>query len=250
MKKYTLLTLAALAFLGCQNSEKKGEPSQPIGSSANQETADSSVGNASSDTNATSKESIPESFKHAGFQYYGLGFDGPLAYKQASQGNSDDAGQTTVFDRMEGGKAYFKTSRTGQFSQIGDSEVMVDETGVYTTAVSGKKLTNPSLEVPADLAPGRTWQSDSTFTLDSNGTAIEVSQSMSYQAVKLESTASRAGKFETLKITASGTMTVSGTESKNISTMWFAKGVGFVKMNTELTTGGKTQKLSVELVKK
>ena len=73
---------------------------------------------------------------------------------------------------------------------------------------------------------------------------------MTYKAEKLETIMSKAGKFETLRITANGTMTISGTKSKNVSTMWFCKGIGFVRMNSELTTNGKKQNLSVELVKK
>ncbi len=250
MKKYTFLTFAILALLGCQNSDTKTGPVNLESSSANHETVASNAGTNSGTAIEPTKESIPPALKHAGYEYYGLSFEGPLGYKQTSAGNSEDAGQTTTFSRMEGGKAYFETTRTGQFSQIGDSEVMVDGTGVYTTAVGGKKLPTPSLEVPADLAPGSKWESTSTFTVNSNGTPVEVSQSMTYKAEKFESITSKAGKFDTLKITASGTMTVSGNTSKNVSTMWFSKGVGFVRMNTVLTTAGKPQKLSVELVKK
>ncbi len=250
MKKYTFLTLAILAMFGCQNSEKKSDSVSLQSSSANHETVSSNAGTDSGTISEPSIETIPASLKHSGYEYYGLGFEGPLAYKQTTNGNSEDAGQTSTFIRMEGGKAYFKTTRTGQFSQVGETEVMVDGTGVYTTAVGGKKLNEPSLEVPADIAPGSKWESTSTFTMNSGTAPMEVSQSMTYRAMKLETITSKAGKFETLKITANGTMTVSGTKSKNVSTMWFCKGIGFVKMNSDLTTNGKKQSFSVELVNK
>ena len=237
-RQYSAVAALLLVLAGCGNSDP--EPN---------ESSSQDGGNAAQ----TVEKAVPENLKNAAYEYYGLGQTAPLTYivKMYDALPASDGTQTVAFDGMKGDGAKFTVTRTGGLSQVGSETLLLDEKGVYTTAISFGVLEAPSLQIPADLAVGMEWESPMTIT---KGSQVIVNL-VKFLAVRLEETTVAAGTFECLVIEADVTSNVSGSidpsqdgDGTSEIVAYYAKGIGTVKMSVEGTRpNGEKLSIYVEL---
>lgn len=146
----------------------------------------------------------------------------------------------------EGEPVRFDVTRTGALENIGSQSIELRKDGIYTVSLAGNTFEKPVLEVPADLAVGKTWTSAGKFKL-ANGEAADMN--MTYKAVGTEKIKTALGEFDALKVTSSGTLKVGAANQKTSGTMWLAKGLGAVKTQMTIDSNGVKSELVMEVQK-
>lgn len=228
-----LVPFAALLAMGCAPTvipEKEANGKSPV-KPATQETP----------------PSIPTTIKHDGYLYSGLDKLGQQTFlvKIGDQPESESV-QTTNIQSSDSGSLTLERTRDGALAAVGSDAVKVDDKGVSVVSVSIGKLLKPSLELPADLSIGKTWQSASTIE---TGTET-IKNSGSYKVVGDGPLKVAAGSFTARKVTFTGTIETSKGRGKVVGTYWFVKGLGAVKTEmTQTMPGQEPQTFILELKK-
>ncbi len=192
---------------------------------------------------------IPESLKHEGYEYFGLGngkpIDVELRIGSGSPAEQVSSGSVqTVFTGMKGGVAHFKTSRTGALEQFGGTEeVTCEPDGIYTISTSLGKIGSKHLELPAKLTPGATWSVKTTMTT-SDGRNITGDDVFTAKGIKQVKT--KAGDFEALVVESKGTAVIDGKKARTKTVSWYVRGKGQVRLEDAVTADGKTQTIILE----
>lgn len=193
------------------------------------------------------EKKMPANLKHEGFEYSGLGSGQPLTYTVKRTGFPDGEGtMTTQFLGIKDGKAGFARKREGDVASLGDDTVGVSADGVYVESMTSGSLGKPTLELPKDLAVGKTWSDKVEIEVGGQ----KVTQSANYKVAKEEAVKTGIGTVNAKLITVDGTITNGDTKSPLNAKFWYAKDVGLVKMTMSVKAGDVSQEFSLELKKR
>lgn len=242
----TWLLLAGVAALlsGCAQAPEDAKAS---GGKKPGVESDQPIANGSGDDK---KPSIPDELKGNAYDFYGLGNEEKMSYRSTTSGQSTDGSTTTRLKEVKDGEAVFAMERDGFFAQLGSCELALRKDGLYFTVIQGRKLEKPALEVPSDIAVGKTWNSEHSIDLDIAGVTRKWKAKTAQKAVGVEKVKVPLGEFEALKIVGTGEYWLDSTKSSIKSSVWLAKGVGMVKMTLEESSGGVQRTSIVEAISK
>jgi hypothetical protein len=216
-----LIALVAIAALGCT---KKPETVKAT-----------DEGGIASGTTEPKPLVVPDSLKNAAYDYYGLGNDKLMTYtvKLKNAHLESEGTQLVQLDKVEEGSATFVIHRTGELNQVGIDTVLLDEKGVTVISTSRGEIDKPALEMPADIQVGSEWTYDLTWSLGGKKLVATTKNTV----VGTEAIETPAGKFDCLVVRLDLTGDVTGASAKeengrftSKSTMYWAKGVGLVKL--------------------
>lgn len=187
--------------------------------------------------------SVPDSLKHDGFLYYGLDNLKPQKMKLNQAGTTVEGEQTFEVDTVGANSVVFKQTWSGGLPAA-DSKVEVTDKGVFGIEAKGTKIDPPQMEMPAKPVAGMTWKSDAKVVVDGSTISNSTGKVVGVQPLKL-------GKdtVQALVIKRSSTVTTGSTTQTMVTTEYYQKGVGAVKLEVTMTGGGKpTQSFSMEAV--
>ncbi len=198
---------------------------------------------------------VPDSLKHAAYDYLGLA-NGDIMTYDVTFGDlpKEDGTQQTTLEKSEGAVATYKVGRTGGLSRLGVDTVELRADGVWTVATSMGLLKEASELLPAEIAPGLSW--DARMDMDNlqGGTQNVVSKIVNV-AKQVEKVKVPAGEFDCLAVVSTFDATISGSPDSNQNgktttrvTTYYAKGVGIVKLSgTTTRQDGSKQNVVIEL---
>lgn len=249
MKKTLLISAFGLLILaGCQTSSP-GTTGSTTGASS---------GSTSGTTDQQPEVATPISGTDA-FSYLGLGRQTEYSYVYtALEGGEAAAGtQLTKLVSADDKAAKFQITRGGSLDILGSETIEARPDGVYQITMAQGQLKSPALVMPAKIAVGQSW--DSSFEMTSAGTTSKFE--VTNKVVANEKVKVKAGEFDAIKISQTGSMTrtsppLPGDATAKATTVkttlssesWYAKGVGNLKMVITLKQAdGKTVKQTVEL---
>ncbi|MBI1756266.1 MAG: hypothetical protein HYR64_04065 [Fimbriimonas ginsengisoli] len=218
----------------------KALPSAPVGAVAEK------IEPKAAESKTASSTGPEPTFHHDGFTYYGLDYKDPIDYELVdSRTKTRQTGsQAITLKQARADGATYEIHRTGGLAGLGDQTVEVTATGVRTISSSLGPLTGDSLELPAQLPSGAHWRSKNTLTTQ-DGRKLE--NDNTFKVVGTEKLKTKAGTYQALLITSTGTATIDGAKKVMKSKSWFVKGRGNVKLIISLTGGdGKEQTLTIE----
>lgn len=239
------LLAASLVLMGCP----KSGTDKPA--NAKTDSASTDVKNPNEFGTTTAEvpklDAMPANLKHQGFAYYGLGQTGAMTFEVISSMNpAPSTGEATSrLVSIEGGAAKFVTSRTGPLAQLGDEEIEVRPDGIYNTKLGGEPVEPAQLVIPAELPVGKSWTTKGSVKL-ADGKTLD--QNIQFKVVGTEKVKTKAGEFDSLKVTATGQIKYDGTTSQSQVVAWYVKDLGIAKMT--ISTDKPKGTMSVELLKK
>ncbi len=221
MKKLWLIPTFAILAIGCNNATtaKTEDP---------KETVPSVTSKGPEATPAVDPASVPAELKHEGYEYYGLGAEKPINMEiVSSAGNAIQTGEQSVkLKSVEGGKAIYEITRTGQLGQqLGNMEVRVEKDAIYVHSSPIATVGEKDIELPASLAPGSTWKTRTIVKQD--GQTMDVTNDFKVEGV--EKLKTKVGEYDALLVTSKGSGTVQGQKLRMETQSWHVKGRGNIK---------------------
>ncbi len=216
----------------------------------------SSTGGVSSGVTAPEPaQVVPDTLKHAAYDYLGLVNADIMTY-DVTFGDlpTEDGTQQTTLEKVDGAVATYKVGRTGGLSRLGVDTVELRADGVWTVATSMGLLKAASELLPSDISPGHSWEA--RMDMDNlQGGSQNVASKIVNVAKQTEKVKVPAGEFDCLAVVSTFDATISG--SPDISqngktstrvTTYYSKGVGIVKLSgTTTRQDGTKQNVLIEL---
>lgn len=249
-----LVALLLLASLGC-----KKEPASGEGLAAEQKGAPRSASKATAEEQQAAPipdeeepkslplDQVPEELKHQGYEYYGLSSLASVELEMKGEGKVFSGTRTTKLVKIADGIATFEVEHSGGLQGLGVSTYSVEKDGVYAVKISIGSFKPPHrMEIPAILKPGATWGGPITISMNDGN---KVKTNLMYRVAGPEKVKTRAGVFDAILVTASGKGTVGSQKTKESMKLWFAKGVGPVKILMKRTVGKETSQSTIEATK-
>ena len=190
---------------------------------------------------------VPVKLHHDGFVYGGFAKEGTQTFVVKVSGQADGEGtETKKVKPSTDGTILIERSRDGALAAVGTDTVRIDDKGASVVGVSIGKLSAPSLELPANLAIGKTWKLEYNIKTDTE----TIKNAGTYKVVGDGPVSVPAGKFTARKVTLTGTIETSKGRGKVTSTFYFVKNMGAVKSETTITFNGQTPQTFVLELKK
>lgn len=234
--------MASLFVVGCTGSatkEAENKPETPEVAADNNAPAVSP-----SEKPALDLATLPAELKNDAFAYYGLGRTSPMTLKVKAGQTESVGSQSVKFVEMANGKATFVIKNGDALSAMGDNTVTLEAGGIKVLS-SDKAKTNPDeWELPADLAPGKTWKTTSELNTGTDSVKITLTN----KVVGVQKVKTDVGEYaDALYITASGGGERNGNKLKMETKSWFVKDRGAVKVEITTTTpDGKAEVVTLE----
>lgn len=194
---------------------------------------------------AQTKE-VSQELQHDGYHWYGLSNKKEIKYRATlSNGAPLEGTQINKFIEEKDGKASFEVTRTdGMKIAFGDEPISLEKDGIYTLGSSNLDTKLHSLELPADLSPGKTWKNSADLKMKTGGS---MTTSQTYKVVGMDKVKTPVATRDALKITASGEATIGGVKYTATNQFWYVKDFGLVKSTTVLQPKtGKPQSITIE----
>lgn len=242
---------AALATIlvgsGCGGKENQKPAPGPAAPSTTTEAAQ--TGADATQTAALPLSELPDSLKSDAFEYYGLGNTEPMDLERSVAGTPDvvTGSQRFRLKEVKDGKAIFVVERTGGFAAVGDSELSLEQDGLYAMSSTVGKITPHQLELPAKLDVGTQWKSETKLE-QPNGISLE--HKATNKVVAMEKVKTKAGDYDALVVQSSGPATINGESMEMRTKAWFVKGLGAVKMEiVQIPKSGAKQMITIQATK-
>lgn len=229
MKYAWIPTILIAAALGCQT---------PSGTTAT--TAGAGKSGTTNGNSVPSDTPVPDSLKHDGYQYYGLGNADPITLEVSSSGIQGIQTGTQSFRLVElkDGEAIYEVDRTGNLeSLLGSMKLAVTPDGIYVRESSIAKVGDKDIEMPAKLETGATWSSKTVS--EQEGKELNIANSFKVVGVKPIKT-KVADYPDALLIESTGEGTVKGQKVRMETKSWYVKGRGGVRAEVKSTDASGT----------
>lgn len=231
MNRLFFLPLALAFVIGC------GDPASAANSGSN-----SSESNATADVQKAPE--VPADLKTDAFDYYGLGRTEPMKLAIKQSGQADKVGtQTFKLVKVENGVAEYNLESSDELVGLDTATFKVEKGGIRAASNATITSDQTTWELPASLAPGKTWEIKTTK--DSVMQMTGTNKVVGTQEVKTPV----ATYKDALLITVNATGTQGGRSFKLVSKLWLVKGRGTVKTEIESIEGKTTNKIVMEEVK-
>ncbi|MDX2066109.1 MAG: hypothetical protein SFX74_10230 [Fimbriimonadaceae bacterium] len=244
----TALVALALPVLltvgGCGTTSVK---TVTTSSKSSAETGDKG-GSAPAASDATgSLSNLPEALRHDAAAYYGVGNPEPIDMEivTSTETGINSGTQTMRLKETKDGVAIFAVERTGNLAaQLGAMEVRVEKDGVYVHSSGIAIVGDRDLELPADLAPGKTWSTNTR--VDKEGQQMDLKNTFKVEGIEPVST-KRAKYPEALLVSSVGEGTLNKDRVRIETRSWFVKGRGNIKTEMRLIdAANKARTISIE----
>lgn len=244
MKLIPVLALGVLVSgIGCQSATTPKEPVNSENERASSATRDENelkpVGGEAEPARkiAEKKLEIPAALRTSAVQYLGLDVPGMRTFIIKTGGQPEQEGQVrTSVQSVSGNEVLVSRENLGALAQTGTENLSIRKDGVFVKSISEGSLNKEQMELPGDLKVGSTWKQ--VMKIEMNGNSIE--QNASLKAIKIEKTTVPAGVYEALKVELAGTIKSANMSGQMNANLWYAKGVGLVKIVTTLKPQGGT----------
>lgn len=234
-----LLTFLVFTLIGCDGGSKTSVDSttpKPAdsGSPKTDQSADSKVETKAPEPAAPKLADIPETLRHAAFEWYGLSNDKPLKMTLTQAGTKMTGSQHMDLQSIKDGVAIFKQSWDGDLTPYGDSLYKVDAKGIYGIEAQGTKVDPPSMELPANPTPGTAWQSDAKIEVAGSKVKSTSSKIVGTKTIKL------GGRtVEVLVVHRVSLLSVAEKDQTMDATEYYEKGVGTIKLEVKMISKGE-----------
>lgn len=231
LRRWWLAPMLGALLVGCQSKGSETPPAEPTGSGS-QSTATTKP------KDEPVKKELPANFKHAGFDYYGLGNEKPLAMVLKRAGGTLSGGQEYKLEDVKDDGAYYLQQWTGDLAPNGNTRLRVDDKGIFGIEAQGNKIDPAQLEMPADPKPGFTWTSNSKIQLAGGSIDSTVSKIIGTKTIKV------SGKeVEVLVIERTSKAKLPNTKNEIVdqtlkSIEYYQKGIGAVRVEVSVTGKG------------
>jgi len=227
--------------VGCQSKGAETPPSEPANSGSE------STATTEPPKEEPAKKEVPANYKHAGFEYYGLGNDKALSMELKRAGGTMSGGQEFKLEDVKEDGAYYLQQWTGDLAPNGNTRLRVDEKGIFGIEAQGNKIEPAQLEMPADPKPGFTWTSNSKIQLAGGSIDSTVSKIIGTKKIKVN-----GKEVEVLVVERTSKAKLPNPKNEIVdqtlkSTEYYEKGVGAVKVEMLVTGKGvPTNSFSME----
>lgn len=188
---------------------------------------------------------LPAELRNDAFDYYGLGNTEavPMEIRASSQPGTKPGTQTAIFTEVRDGEAVFVFICTGSLQALGAREFVLKKDGLYATKLGDNAIEPPQIELASPLTPGKTWKTSGAVTLPNGQRYVEKA---TYRVIGLETVKVKSKSYEALRVESSGTLVLDSVPYKTRATVWFAKGKGQVKAESELITKKVRNTVTIE----
>jgi hypothetical protein len=199
-----------------------------------------------SDEKTVPIEKLPQAAKNDAYAYYGLNNVKEVKLEMTSSGFTNPVYGSRLIRYLgdKEGKQHFELQMLGDLSVLGNTRMVLDKDGLKTVEATIGTMDSPSLELPANLAPGATWKGTSKVEGTRQGTVEETTVYKVIGTVKVDT---KAGKFDALLVEANGTAVVSGEKVKMSSRLWYVKNRGLVRSEIKMIPSDKKSAQSVTI---
>lgn len=231
LRRWWLAPVLGAFLVGCQPKGPETPPAEPSGSGS-ESTATTEP------KEEPAKKELPANYKHAGFDYYGLGNEKSLAMELKRAGGTLSGGQEYKLEEVKDDGAYYLQQWTGDLAPNGNTRLRVDDKGIFGIEAHGNKIDPAQLEMPADPKPGFTWTSDSKIQLAGGSIDSTVSKIIGTKMIKV------SGKeVEVLVIERTSKAKLPNTKNEIVdqklkSIEYYQKGIGAVRVEVSVTGKG------------
>lgn len=249
--------LFVVALGGCNSAKPSDDPKSGVPSPSKKaeglgaspapdgtKPAETTLPNPAPDRPAISLDKIPTSLKNDAYEYYGLANTNPQDFEIISVGDPESMGtQTTKLVEMKGDRAIFRVTRTGSLASLGENDLSLRPDGVWSENSTLDPSMKPSVEIPTDLKPGKTWNT----SIELNTRGEKTKQDVTFKVVGVEKLKTKVAVRDGLLIKGDGTAEMGGKKSKMTIKSWYTKGVGMIKMEiTSKDASGKEKTITIQ----
>lgn len=231
---------AATMLAGCNGNNK------PAGTSGETTT----TGSATTGTTNPPPVTVDDKLKHDAYSYLGFDRKGDSTFEYSKvQGAAGERGTEAIeIISSTPEKSVVKINRGGALTELGAETYEVRPDGIYLIEINLGKLEKPMLAMPSNVKVGDKWLSELVVNTPAGK---KLSFKINNNATKEEEVITKAGEFNALLVTGTGTITADGKASTVQYKTWYVKDLGNVMMRIESKDSeGTPIKQSVELVTK
>ncbi|MCB0824845.1 MAG: hypothetical protein KDC26_01535 [Armatimonadetes bacterium] len=190
-------------------------------------------------------DDVTDAQRHAGYQYYGIGKNQTLTFDMTrpdSEGKpaTSEGKQSVIYQGKVDGVPTYKFEREGALADMGTDTVVLKDDGVFLLESQFGKFDTPVIALPSEMSVGKNWASSQTVK---GPTGEDVNIELNNKIVREEKITTPAGEFDTMVVTSTGTIKMADVTQPVTGTVWYAKGIGSVKLEikaTDAATGKPT----------
>ena len=188
-------------------------------------------------------DQVPQSLRTDAYEYFGLANTKAQDFEILSEGDPARTGtQQLKLTEVKGDRAVFRVTRTGGLAPSGENDYSLRPDGVWSENSTLDPSMKPSVEIPNDLKPGKTWKT----VIEVNTTSDKIKQDMTFKVVGVEKIKTPLATREALYIKGDGTAEMGGKKSAMTLKSWYTKGIGMVKM--EVASKGQDGKVKTIII--
>jgi hypothetical protein len=219
-------------------AEKETSPNAATTDSAPASNAVKSPGASTPAATTDASGGLPENLRSPAYLWYGLGYQYPidLVLEVPAQHETFKGTMSIQPNGVVDGAARFVVHRGGDLAKLfGDEELELRPDGIYVTANTKGKLSDPTLDLPADPKAGYTWRIKSSLSTDQE----KIKQNLTCKVIGKRPFTEAGKKRMALVVRTKGYVSINGELSPTTATYWYLKEVGLVRTELEVTPKGR-----------
>ncbi len=189
-------------------------------------------------------DQVPKSLRTDAYEYFGLANMKAQDFEILSEGDPTRTGtQQLKLTEVKGDRAVFRVTRTGGLAPSGENDYSLRPDGVWSENSTLDPSMKPSVEIPNDLKPGKSWKT----VIEVNTSSDKIKQDMTFKVVGVETVKTPLATREALYIKGEGSAEMGGKKSSMTLKSWYTKGIGMIKMEVASKgTDGKVKTIIIQ----
>jgi len=200
---------------------------------------------------ATASVAVPKDLQGDAYNYSGFADHAAHPFEMVIQGPGAGTYTGTMQCTVTGvkdGVADVQIARTGTLgNELGSDQMELKKTGAYIVGNTRVDPAQPTMDLPAHVSVGTTWNSKTMFTV-TGGTSVTVESHS--KATKLETVHTKGGEFQAMLVEAHNTVTQGGSSHSMVMKQWYSPGTGIVKVEMHVPGAkGKAQDVVIQRTK-